>query len=177
MGPFFGGFSEFELKKQLNLATHRFQVSIDKRSASVRKQKQEIASMLAEKPYPKEEKARIRAEGLIREDNAVEAMEILQLTCKTLHEHIRLLSNQKECPSDHVLSVSTLIWASKRFEDVPELQKIISQFRSKYGKKFVEAAIMNAGGICDERVVGKLITDATTPSILVQVRASRNAKK
>lgn len=177
MGPFFGGFSEFELKKQLNLATHRFQVSIDKRSALVRKQKQEIASMLAEKPYPKEEKARIRAEGLIREDNAVEAMEILQLTCKTLHEHIRLLSNQKECPSDHVLSVSTLIWASKRFEDVPELQKIISQFRSKYGKKFVEAAIMNAGGICDERVVGKLITDATIPSILVQSYLENIAKE
>lgn len=177
MGPFFGGFSELELKKQLNLATHRFQVSIDKRSASVRKQKQEIASMLAEKPYPKEEKARIRAEGLIREDNAVEAMEILQLTCKTLHEHIRLLSNQKECPSDHVSSVSTLIWASKRFEDVPELQKIISQFRSKYGKKFVEAAIMNAGGICDERVVGKLITDATTPSILVQSYLENIAKE
>jgi vacuolar protein sorting-associated protein IST1 len=172
MGRFLGGFSELELKTQLNLASLRFQRSIARRSELVRQHKEEIALMLAEKPYPKEEKARIRAESLIREDNAVEAMEILQLTCKTLHEHVRLLSNNEKCPSEYVSSVSTLIWVSQRLGDVPELQKIIRQFHSKYGKKFLNAAITNAGGICDERVVRKFGTDNTTP-ILVQVRASR----
>lgn len=172
MGRLFGGFSETELKTQLNLAMRRFQRAIDKKSASVRQQKREIASMLAEKPYPKEEKARIRVEGLIREDNAVEAMEILQLTCRTLDENVRLFSNQNICPSDHLSCVSTLIWASKRFGDIPELKEIRHQFRSKYGKRFDEAAINNLGGICNERVLGKLESDIPTP-ILVQVRATR----
>jgi vacuolar protein sorting-associated protein IST1 len=99
-------------------------------------------------------------------------MEILKLTCRTLDENVRLFSNHNNCPSDHLSCVSTLIWASKRFDDVPELKEIRHQFRSKFGKKFDEAAVNNLGGICNERVVGKLGSDIQT-SILVQVRATR----
>jgi len=168
MGKLFGGFSASELKPRLKMATHRFQLSIAKKSAIMRQQKREIALMLAETPHPKEEKARIRAEALIREDNTVEAMEILQLECELLYERILLVRSQDTCPSDLVSCVSTLIWASQRV-DIPELQDIRHQFRSKYGKKFDEAAITNAGGICNERVVAKLSIEPPT-AILVRVR-------
>ena len=82
----------------------------------------EVAVMLAE-DQPKEEKAKIRAEALIRDDNLIEAYEILQLECELLSERIKLIDFQKDCPSDLVTVVSTLMWASHRV-DIPELQAI-----------------------------------------------------
>jgi vacuolar protein sorting-associated protein IST1 len=114
----------------------------------------EVAVMLSEDP-PKEEKARIRAEALIRDDNLIEAYEILQLECELLHERIKLIEYSKECPSDLVSVVSTIMWASQRV-DIPELLMVRKQFRAKYGKQFDEDAINNVGGILNERVVSKL---------------------
>jgi hypothetical protein len=60
------------------MATHRLQIAGNKKTNLIKTQKKEIAILLAEKP-PKEEKARIRAEALIREDFTIEAYEILEL--------------------------------------------------------------------------------------------------
>jgi hypothetical protein len=54
--------------------------------------------------------------------------------------------------------------------DITELQDIRHQFRSKYGKKFDEAAITNAEGICNEQVVAKLSIEPQT-AILIRVRS------
>jgi vacuolar protein sorting-associated protein IST1 len=151
----FGGFSAQQLKPRLKMATNRFQIAIAKKSALMKQQKREIALMLAEEPLPKEEKARIRTEAIIRDDNTVEAFEILQLQCELLYERMKLIENTKECPSDLVSCVSTLMWASQRV-DIAELQEIRKQFRVKYGKKFDEAALSNESGVCNERVVAKL---------------------
>jgi vacuolar protein sorting-associated protein IST1 len=110
--------------------------------------------MLDEEP-PKEEKAKIRAEALIRDDNMIEAYEILQLQCELLHERIKLLDCTKECPGDLITVVSTLIWASQRV-DIDELAMVRKQFRAKYGKQFEEAALRNTGHVLNERVVQKL---------------------
>ena len=162
-----GGFSASKLKPRLKMATNRFQIAIAKKSAIMKQQKREIALMLAEEPIPKEEKARIRAEALIRDDNTVEAYEILQLECELLYERMTLIKHTKECPSDLVSCVSTLMWASQ-IVDINELQDIRKQFRAKYGKKFDEAAMANEGGILNERVVAKLSIHPPT-AILVRV--------
>ena len=47
---------------------------------------------------PKEEKARIKAEALIRDDDTIEANEILELNCELLSERINLISYGKGCP-------------------------------------------------------------------------------
>lgn len=136
------------------MAVHRFQISANKKTAILKQQMREIAVMLSEDP-PREELAQIRAEGLIREDNAVEAYEILQLSCELLAERIKLIGSAKDCPPDLVSSISTLIWAADRV-DIPELTTVRKQFKAKYGKKFEEDAVNNVGGILNERVVSKL---------------------
>lgn len=113
-----------------------------------------IAVMLAEEP-PKEEKAKIRAEALIRDDNLIEAYEILQLECEMLHERIKLIESTKGCPKDLMSVVATIMWASQRV-DIPELVMVRKQFRARYGKGFEEAALENVGNILNERVVTKL---------------------
>ena len=131
---FGGGYKAAKLKPQLKMAVTRFQIAGNKKSALMKQQIREIATLLAESP-PKEEKARIKAEALIRDDNTVEAYEILQLNCDLLSERIHLISHSKECPPDLVSCISTLLWASA-IVDVPELVVIRKQFVYKYGKDF-----------------------------------------
>lgn len=164
------GFSATKLKPQLKMAVHRFQISANKKTAILKQQMREIAVMLAEDP-PREELAQIRAEGLIREDNAVEAYEILQLTCELLAERIKLIGSTKDCPPDLVSSISTLMWAADRV-DISELTTVKKQFKAKYGKKFEEDAINNVGGILNERVVSKLSIEPPA-AYLVQVYLQR----
>ena len=152
--PLFGGYKASKLKPQLKMAVTRFQIAENKKSALMKQQIRDIARLLAEDP-PKEEKARIRAEGLIRDDYMVEAYEILQLSCELLSERIQLITHVKECPPDLVESISTIIWASA-IVDIPELIEIRKQFRYKFGKTFEEEAMMNVGGVINERVAAKL---------------------
>jgi Regulator of Vps4 activity in the MVB pathway len=126
----------------------------------------QVAVLLAEDP-PKEEKARIRAEALIRDDNLIEALEIIQLECEMLHERMKLLEYSKECPSDLVSVISTVVWAAHRV-DVPELMLVRQQFKARYGKKFEENAMHNIGGCLNERVVTKLSVQPPA-AYLVQV--------
>eukprot|EP00543_Licmophora_paradoxa_P001335 CAMPEP_0202454840 /NCGR_PEP_ID=MMETSP1360-20130828/12478_1 /ASSEMBLY_ACC=CAM_ASM_000848 /TAXON_ID=515479 /ORGANISM="Licmophora paradoxa, Strain CCMP2313" /LENGTH=337 /DNA_ID=CAMNT_0049074253 /DNA_START=47 /DNA_END=1060 /DNA_ORIENTATION=+ len=167
---FFSGFSASKLKPQLKMAVSRFQIASNKKTALMKQQMREIGVMLAEDP-PREEKARIRAEALIREDNAVEAYEILQLECELLAERIKLLEATKTCPPDLVSCISTLIWTCDRV-DISELSLIKKQFRSKYGKKFEENAQNNVGGVLNERVVSKLSIQPPA-AYLVQVYLER----
>jgi len=150
----FGRYNKTKLKPQLKMAVTRFQISANKKSALMKQQIREIAKLLADDP-PKEEKARIKAEALIRDDYTVEAYDILQLNCELLSERIHLISYSKECPADLISCISTLIWASA-IVDIPELIEIRKQFKYKYGKHFDADAMQNVGGVINDRVAAKL---------------------
>ena len=147
------------------MACGRIQIASNKKTALLKQSTREVAAMLAEDP-PKEEKARIRAEALIRDDQLIEAYEILMLECELLHERIKLITYSKHCPHDLVGVVSTLIWASHRV-DIPELLSIRKQFVAKYGKAFEENAMRNEHGMLNDRVVSKLSIEPP-PAYLVQ---------
>jgi Regulator of Vps4 activity in the MVB pathway len=155
---------------ELKMAVSRIQIASNKKAALLKQNMREIAVMLSDDP-PKEEKAKIRAEALIRDDHLIEAYEILQLQCELLHERIKLIDFSKECPPDLVPVISTMIWASHRV-DIPELTLIRKQFRAKYGKTFEEAALKGEGGVLNERVVAKLSVDPPA-AYLVQTYLER----
>ena len=136
------------------MAITRLQILNNKKSALMKQQIREIAKLLAESP-PKEEKARIKAEALIRDDDTVEACEILALNSELLAERVPLISHCKACPDDLVSTVSTLLWASYAV-DIPELVEVRKQFRYKFGKQFESDAMQNVGGCINERVAVKL---------------------
>lgn len=96
------------------MAVSRFSIASNKKTALMKQQMREIANLLSEEPVPKEEKAKIRAEALIREDNTVEAYEILQLECDLLAERIKLIATEKQCPADLKCCIATLMWAANR---------------------------------------------------------------
>ncbi|KAL3924328.1 MAG: hypothetical protein SGILL_001111 [Bacillariaceae sp.] len=146
----------------------------NKKSALLKQNMREVAVLLAEDP-PKEEKARIKAEALIRDDYMIEAYDILSLNCELLAERIKLIQHTKECPADLISCISTLIYASPRV-DVPELTVIRKQFKAKYGKQFEENAMNNVGGILNERVVTKLSVEPPA-AFLVQTYLEQICEK
>ncbi|KAL3776386.1 hypothetical protein ACHAW5_011052 [Stephanodiscus triporus] len=148
----FGGYDEWKLKSRLKMAVTRLQKLALRNS--FKQQRCEIAKLLGETP-PKREEARIKAEALIRDEDTIEAYEILRLYCDLLSKRIRLISQRKSCPPELVECVSTMIWASA-VVDVPELVEVRKQFRFKYGRKFEKDAMRNAGGVVNKRVEGKL---------------------
>ncbi|GAX19068.1 hypothetical protein FisN_8Hh294 [Fistulifera solaris] len=167
---FGGGFNAKKLKPELKMAVGRIQIASNKKAALQKQNLREVAKMLAEDP-PKEEKARIRAEALIRDDYLIEAYEILQLNCELLYERMKLIEYSKDCPNDLVTVVSTIIWASHRV-DIPELVLIRKQFKAKYGKEFEERALQNAGNVLNQRVVHKLSVEPPAAA-LVQIYLER----
>jgi hypothetical protein len=95
----------------------------------------------------------------------------LQLQCELLHERIKLLEYSKDCPSDLIPVVSTLMWAAHRV-DIPELLEIRKQFKAKYGKQFDQNALADVGNILNERVVTKLSVHPPA-AYLVQIYLER----
>jgi vacuolar protein sorting-associated protein IST1 len=151
------GYQEKKLKPNLKMACSRMRIIGSKKTEKVKAGKKDIARMLGD---DKTEKARIAAEGIIREDFTVEAFEVLDMMCELCHERTRYISSSTECPEDIKKAVQTLVWAANKVE-IPELEVIRSQFQSKYGKEFCEEALENKSDLegktpVNERVCNKV---------------------
>lgn len=146
------GYSETKIKPYLKMAVQRIQIANNKKTTSVKHQKREVATLLGEQ---KDEKARIKVEHIIRDDFVIEAYEILELLCELMHERIRLLTTNKECPADLKETVCSLIWAASNC-DISELQEVKKHLIRKFGPEFGKAAEENANCCVNARLFNKL---------------------
>ncbi|PPS17518.1 hypothetical protein GOBAR_AA03050 [Gossypium barbadense] len=87
------------------------------------------------------EQALLRVEHLIREQNMVDAFTIMETYCNLLIERAMLIQKNKECPDELKEAASTLMFASSRCGEFPELLHIRGVFSSTFGKEFVVRAI------------------------------------
>ncbi len=62
----------------------------------------------------KQEYARIRVEGVIREQSILHAYEILELYLELISVRAQLISKTKEIPRDMVEAISSIIYSSQR---------------------------------------------------------------
>lgn len=79
-------------KSNLKMAITRIGLLRNKKSNSIKLQKRQVAELLQQE---KDESARIKVENIIREDYAIEALEILELFCDLVHTRIQLLAESK----------------------------------------------------------------------------------
>jgi len=159
--PFFNtGFNVSKVKSRLKMTASRLDIDSAKKTALMKQNMREVAELLAEDP-PKEEKARLRAEALIRDDNTLVACDILRLECLLLMERVSLMSHCAECPPDLVSLVSDLIFAAPRL-GIAELTTVRKQLRAKYGRDFKTRAMNNEGGILNEKIVQNLSLQPAT---------------
>ncbi|CAG8549665.1 1930_t:CDS:2 [Paraglomus brasilianum] len=140
------------LKVQLKLTINRLKLSQQKKNSINKHARREIATLLEN---GKEESARIRVEGIIREDLYIEAMELLELYCELLLARFGLIDqNSRTCDPAIIEAVSTLIYGAPRMEIV-ELQRVREQLITRFGKEFLDNITQHKLHV-NERVVVKL---------------------
>ena len=80
----------------------------------------------------------IRLEAVIREDNLLRALEHLELYVELLSQRTALLAKEKDMPLDMRGAIASVVFASTRVQELPELKQIRSMLQAKYGSKFVQ---------------------------------------
>ncbi|XP_058736233.1 uncharacterized protein LOC131608724 [Vicia villosa] len=71
----------------------------------------------------------------------LDAFIMIEDYCNVLREKAQVLENNKECPIDLMEATCSLIFASSRCGNFPELHKIQEIMTSKFGKEFADHAI------------------------------------
>lgn len=80
---------------------------------------------------------------MIKEQNALDALVMIENYCHLLAERSELIANSREweSPADLKEAASTLIFAASRTGEFPELHEIRRVLTSKYGKDFACSAV------------------------------------
>ncbi|KAJ3410258.1 Vacuolar protein sorting-associated protein ist1 [Chytridiales sp. JEL 0842] len=153
-----------EIVVNLKLALNRLRLLQQKKLASNQSSRREIAHLLEQ---GKDDSARVRVEHIIREDFAMEAMEILELYVEMLLARFGLLESMRHCDPAIAEAVNTIIYAAPRC-DVKELSFVRDQLINKFGKDFAASAMENENDVVNPRIVYKLRIQSPDPILVDQ---------
>lgn len=89
--------------------------------------------------------------------------------CHLMAERINLIEHERECPEELKQAVASMLYASTRCGEFPELQEMRMIFTSRYGKEFVGRAtdLRNNCGV-NPRIIQKLST--RQPSLEIRLK-------
>ncbi|KAK8971268.1 hypothetical protein KSP40_PGU018626 [Platanthera guangdongensis] len=127
-----------KLKALLNLAVCRLGVLSKDRHAQWSDARSDLLQLLL---LLQQERALLRAELVIKEQNMIDAFAMVEAYCRLLMDRIFLIQPQKECPEELREAAAGLCFAASRCGDLPELQKIRKILSSRFGKGFTIAAV------------------------------------
>ncbi|XP_039004860.1 uncharacterized protein LOC120132097 [Hibiscus syriacus] len=131
-------FKPAKCKTALKLAIPRIKLMKNKREAQVQHLKRELAQLLES---GKDQTARIRVEHVVREEKTVAAYNLLEIYCELIVARMPIIESQKNCPIDLKEAISSVVFASARCEEIPELKDVSKHFTAKYGKEFTSSAL------------------------------------
>ncbi|XP_065846939.1 uncharacterized protein [Euphorbia lathyris] len=105
------------------------------------------------------DKALLRVEHMVKEQNMMDVFVMIEEYCYLLIDRLVMLKNERECHDEVKEAMSSLIFASSRCGEFPELQGFRRIFASKYGKEFVTRAVelRNNCGV-NAKIIQKLST-------------------
>lgn len=130
-------FNSSKCKTAAKMAVARIKLLRNKREAVMRQMRRDIALLLQS---GQDATARIRVEHVIREQNVLAANEFIELFCELVVSRLSIIAKRRECPADLKEGIASLIFASPRCSEIPELVALRKIFEKKYGKDFVSAA-------------------------------------
>ncbi|WCJ25383.1 Regulator of Vps4 activity in the MVB pathway protein [Euphorbia peplus] len=87
------------------------------------------------------ERALLRAEHMVKEQNMMDAFVMIEEYCYLLIDRIIMLKKDRECNEEVKEAIASLIFASSRCGEFPELQAFRRIFASKYGREFATRAV------------------------------------
>ncbi|CAI9782281.1 unnamed protein product [Fraxinus pennsylvanica] len=116
----------------------RLKLLKNKRSCIVKQLREDVAELLR---YGHEQSAFDRVEQLFKDESMVKVYDLIENFCEYIIINLCYIRKHKDCPDDINEAVSTLIFASARFGDLPELWSIRKLFGERYGQSFTTAAL------------------------------------
>ncbi|KAG0493241.1 hypothetical protein HPP92_004235 [Vanilla planifolia] len=131
-------FKAAKCKTSLKLAVSRIKLLKNRREIQVKQLRRELAQLLA---AGQEQTARIRVEHVVREEKTMSAYDLIEIYCELIVARLPIIESQKNCPIDLKEAISSVIFASPRCADIPELMDVRKHFVAKYGKEFVTSAL------------------------------------
>ncbi|XP_051149526.1 uncharacterized protein LOC127264145 [Andrographis paniculata] len=161
------GFKTSKFRATAAMAVSRSAVLKNQRRARCTVARSDVAELLKTGHH---ERALLRVEQVIKEQNMLDVLVLLEGYCHLLVERISLIEQDKICPEELKEAVSSLIFASTRCGEFPELQEIRAIFTSRFGKEFAARAVQlrNHCGV-SPKVIQKLST--RPPSMETKLKA------
>ncbi|KAL7796602.1 DUF292 domain-containing protein [Trichoderma ceciliae] len=144
-----------KLKVQLKLAIARLRM-VQQRDEQLGKTQRRAMAQLLE--AGKVDSATIRVENIIRADITSELHELLELYCELLLARAGLMEGPV-CDPGLEEAIKSILYAAPKTE-IKELMTVRTLLADKYGKEFVLAAMDNADGKVNDKVVKKLSVEA-----------------
>ncbi|XP_030446934.1 uncharacterized protein LOC115669903 [Syzygium oleosum] len=127
-----------KFKPLVSLAVSRLAVLRTQRQSRLSQSRHDVLQLLQ---LGRHERALLRVEQVIKEQNMLDAYDMMESYCNLLMERADLIEQEKECPEELKEAISSLIYASSRCGDFPELQEIRTVFASHFGREFVARAV------------------------------------
>ncbi|GLT41164.1 hypothetical protein SLA2020_152480 [Shorea laevis] len=116
-----------------------------------------------------QDRALLRVEHVIREQNMLDVFVVLENYCHLLIERVDLIQKSKECPDELKEAASSLIFVSSRCGEFPELLHIREILSSKFGRDFTACAVeLRNNCSVNPKMIQKLSTEK--PSLESKVR-------
>lgn len=134
----FGWRKAYKCKKLIRKVQCRLKLLKNKRCTIVRQLRDDVAQLLKHGHY---HSAFNRVEQIYKDECIVVVYDLLDHFCEFIIIHLSYIRRHKDCPNDINEAVSSLIFASARCGDLPELRVIRKLFGERYGQRFAATAL------------------------------------
>ncbi|XP_019430063.1 PREDICTED: uncharacterized protein LOC109337523 isoform X2 [Lupinus angustifolius] len=131
-------FKAAKFKSTLNLAISRLPILKNQRHSRLRHARADVLQLLQ---IGQHERALLRVEHVIKDQNMLDVYDKIEGYCNLLIERVNLMEQERECPEELQEAASGLIYAASRCGDFPEIHEIRTVLTSRFGKEFVASAI------------------------------------
>lgn len=131
-------FNSTKCKMSLKLASSRLKLLKNKKEVQVKQMKRELSQLL---DSGQDRTARIRVEHVLREEKMMAAYDLIEIYCELIVARLPIIESQKNCPIDLKEAITSVVFASPRCGDIPELVDVRKHLTAKYGKEFISAAV------------------------------------
>ncbi|MED6160376.1 hypothetical protein PIB30_050944 [Stylosanthes scabra] len=131
-------FKAAKFKPLITLAISRIAVLKNQRQIRLRQARSDVLQLLQ---LGHHERALLRVEHVIKEQNMLDVYDKIEGYCNLVIERVHLIEQERECPEELKEAASGILYAASRCGDFPEIQEIRAVFTSRFGKEFASRAI------------------------------------
>ncbi|XP_028768204.1 uncharacterized protein LOC114725806 [Neltuma alba] len=122
----------------VNLAIARLAVLKNQRQT---RSKQALSDVLQLLQLGHHERALLRVEHVIKEQDMIDVYDKVEGYCSLLIERVHLIEQERECPEELKEAVAGLLYGASRCGEFPELQEIRAALTCRFGKEFTARAV------------------------------------